>query len=57
MLKKRFQIIQKVVKQAEINIFNTMNIKSDETTGNFMDTLVKLAEKLEGLGTSQLKKD
>ncbi len=45
-LKKRFQAIQDNVKQAEITIFNTMSIKPDETTGNFMDRLIEQSEKL-----------
>ncbi len=44
MLRKRFQIIQDNVKQAEITIFNTMSIKPDESTGNFMDRLIEQAE-------------
>jgi hypothetical protein len=49
-LRKRFQIIQDNVKQVEITIFNTMSIKPDETTGNFMDRLIEQAEKLADMG-------
>ncbi len=46
-LKKRFQVIQEIVKQAEITLVNTtMCIKSDETTGNFMNRLIEQAEKV-----------
>ena len=58
MLKERFQIIQDNVKQAEITIFNTMSIKPDESTGNFMDRLIEQAEKLADMGeeVSELRK-
>jgi hypothetical protein len=58
MLRKRFQIIQDNVKQAEITLFNTMTIKSDETTGSFMDRLIEQAEKLSDMGeeVSDLRK-
>jgi hypothetical protein len=46
MLRKRFQIIQDNVREAEIALFNTMTIKPDETTGSFMDRFIEQAEKL-----------
>ena len=50
MLKKRFQVIQDNVKQSETTIFNTMSIKTDESTGAFVDRLIEQADKLEDMG-------
>jgi hypothetical protein len=50
MLKKRFQTIQDNIKQSEITIFNTMSIKPDKTTGNFMNRLLEQTEKLSDMG-------
>jgi hypothetical protein len=57
-VEKKVSNFQDNVKQAEITIFNTMSIKLEETTGNFMDRLIEQAEKLVDMGeeVSELRK-
>ena len=47
---KIFNYIKDNVKKFKITIFNTMSIKTDKTTGNFMDRLIEQAEKLSDMG-------
>ena len=50
LLKKRFQIVQDNVKQAETTVFNTMSMKENESTAAFVNRLIDQVETLASMG-------